>query len=123
MVTIQCQCGETYRSEEQHIGKNIKCIKCGSILSIRKPGTISPVIKTTEITQEKNASTFIDPHSKPEYSERIWWRKHLYSLIVFAVLLGIFLFDLVSKPTSNIEPSYVAPSMPDKTPNTEKPQK
>lgn len=34
MLTIRCQCGEVFHAEERHIGRAIKCGRCGQILSI-----------------------------------------------------------------------------------------
>ncbi len=34
MLTIRCQCGEAFHAEERHIGRTIKCWRCGQILSI-----------------------------------------------------------------------------------------
>lgn len=34
MITIRCTCGETYRADEQHAGRRIRCGKCGKVLDI-----------------------------------------------------------------------------------------
>ncbi len=123
MITIQCQCGEIYRTEERHIGKNIKCNKCGDILSIRKPGASLPAQNMAEIPQEKPA-TAVYPQKKPEPLEKEWWQKHLYSLIGVAILAGIIIFFLVMperKP--QIEPSSIAPPLSPKALIAENPQK
>lgn len=123
MITIQCQCGEVYRAEERHIGKNIKCNRCGNILSIRRPAASPPAQKMTGIPQEKPA-TAIDPQRKTEPLEKIWWQKYLYSLIGVAIICGIIIFFLVlpeRKP--QIELSPVTPPLPAKTLTAENPQK
>ncbi len=33
MITIRCQCGETYHADEQHLGRYIPC-KCGKLLQV-----------------------------------------------------------------------------------------
>lgn len=35
MLTIQCQCGEVFHADEGHVGRAIRCRKCGQILDIR----------------------------------------------------------------------------------------
>jgi hypothetical protein len=40
MFTIQCQCGEVFHADESHVGRAIRCWKCGQILGIgSKPPT------------------------------------------------------------------------------------
>jgi hypothetical protein len=36
MLTVRCNCGETYQSEERHIGARLLCRKCGEIITILK---------------------------------------------------------------------------------------
>ena len=33
MISIKCNCGETYTAEKQHVGRHIRC-KCGNVLEI-----------------------------------------------------------------------------------------
>jgi hypothetical protein len=34
VITIRCQCGEIFHAEEHYIGRAIKCLRCGQVLSI-----------------------------------------------------------------------------------------
>jgi len=34
VLTIQCHCGEVFHAEEQHVGRAIKCWRCGQLLSV-----------------------------------------------------------------------------------------
>ncbi len=36
MITVRCACGETYHTDEQHIGRRIQC-RCGKVLEIAAP--------------------------------------------------------------------------------------
>jgi hypothetical protein len=36
MIDIRCACGETYHAEQSHLGKSIRCQKCGAILTIER---------------------------------------------------------------------------------------
>lgn len=40
MISISCECGEKYHTEEQHLGKRIRC-SCGRLLEINDPSSIS----------------------------------------------------------------------------------
>lgn len=39
VLTINCQCGEVFHAEERHIGRAIKCGRCGQVLGI---GAMAP---------------------------------------------------------------------------------
>lgn len=42
MLTIHCQCGEVFHAEERHIGRVIKCWRCGQVLGIGAMPPTSP---------------------------------------------------------------------------------
>lgn len=42
MLTIRCQCGEIFHAEERHIGRAIRCSRCGHVLSIDATPPTSP---------------------------------------------------------------------------------
>ena len=33
MISIRCNCGETYHADEQHVGRHIQC-RCGKVLEV-----------------------------------------------------------------------------------------
>jgi len=41
MIDFECQCGAIYHSEEAHIGRCLRCIKCGSPVPILRAETLS----------------------------------------------------------------------------------
>src|SRR2546428_339401 len=34
MLTVKCNCGETYHADEAHIGRSLRCIRCDQLISI-----------------------------------------------------------------------------------------
>ena len=49
MLTLHCECGETYYSEERHIGRGITCKKCGRLLRVERRPLPVPVKKAAVI--------------------------------------------------------------------------
>ncbi|MBX6364370.1 MAG: endonuclease/exonuclease/phosphatase family protein [Gemmatimonadetes bacterium] len=39
MLTVRCRCGETYHAEEAHVGRKLRCRRCGRTLVVR-PATV-----------------------------------------------------------------------------------
>lgn len=39
MLTVRCRCGETYHAEESHVGRKLRCRRCGRTLVVR-PATV-----------------------------------------------------------------------------------
>ena len=37
MMTIRCPCGEVFHADEQHIGRQLRCHRCGCIVDIQRP--------------------------------------------------------------------------------------
>lgn len=114
MITITCQCGETYHAEERHDGKNIKCRKCGNVLPIRKLSAPPPAQRTAGPLQESRESTSVGPQTRSGAREKRWWQKHSYSLIGAAIIWGIIICFLLwpeHKPQVEI-PSVIPPSPP-----------
>ncbi len=42
MIDIRCACGEGYHGEESHIGRSLRCWRCGAILSIERGAPLYP---------------------------------------------------------------------------------
>jgi hypothetical protein len=49
MLTLLCDCGETYYSEERYIGRGIACKKCGRLLRVARRPLPVPVKKAAVI--------------------------------------------------------------------------
>jgi hypothetical protein len=64
MITVKCDCGESYRANEEHLGRSIRCRKCGCILTVRSPAAVSPA--TTSPTS--------DVVSANTRSKQRWWQ-------------------------------------------------
>ena len=41
MLTILCECGEIYHTEERYIGSSILCRECGSVIAIERSASLS----------------------------------------------------------------------------------
>lgn len=78
MLTIRCDCGETYHADESHVGRAIECRNCRKILVIGVlPTTISP--KPTDMPRQ-------EPSAKPKRrSQRHLWVGGLVVLVVAVV--------------------------------------
>lgn len=60
MIDVTCQqCGAVYHSDEAHVGKHLRCARCGSLVPIldaarnivRQPATSTPSVKQVHKTQ------------------------------------------------------------------------
>ena len=42
MIEVRCSCGEVYHAEDSHLGKSLRCWKCGTILNVERPRPLVP---------------------------------------------------------------------------------
>jgi len=98
MIKIQCPCGETYTSDNQHIGKHIQCNKCKSILAIHE--NVSPVPALAKESETGASPIFSSPPLKPSTSSREQnFRAPV--LVIVALIVIAFLYYLLSSPSSH----------------------
>jgi hypothetical protein len=123
MITIQCPCGEIYHAEEQHVGKNIKCSRCGEILSVKKLDSPLPVYRANEVPQENRESTSTVLQRERTTIERSWWKEHLYSIVGITSLICLLLFIIIqfSLPKDNKQLPPTDPPLSLQPPMVQKP--
>lgn len=58
MLTIRCQCGDVFHAEDRHIGRAIKCGRCGQIVSIvaKPPVPTDPTFVETAPSEARATS-------------------------------------------------------------------
>jgi hypothetical protein len=49
MLTLLCECGETYYSDERNIGRKITCKRCGRVVQIERRQLPVPVKKAAVV--------------------------------------------------------------------------
>lgn len=55
MLNLTCTCGETYHSEESHVGSSLLCRKCGTLIPIKRPASL---LDGRSFEQSRGPSTF-----------------------------------------------------------------
>lgn len=68
MIDIRCACGQGYHAEESHIGRSLRCWKCGAILSVERGAPLSPSHPSggEHVTSPATAAQSAELH-KPEH--------------------------------------------------------
>ncbi len=96
MITLKCTCGETYRAEEQHVGRRIRC-QCGNVLEIIEIPNRPDLVRS----EERSASSARGPSdgSADPYLRRtrmFTTRQWVIGASVGGILLsswGVYLLD------------------------------
>ena len=95
MITLQC-CDEKYYADEQHIGRNIQCRKCGRVLTI---GAAAPVRNTASSPQPRWTTAAF------KKTRTVATRKIVFGSIAFVALaLVVIVSRIGSKPPSTVAP-------------------
>lgn len=94
-LDVHCECGMVYHSAHEHIGRQIKCVKCGRLVEVKsKPdnGSIPHTIRTSATSPRVERVQPLKRTSGDTSSRRRPWILTAASLaLAFFVLLLIFL--------------------------------
>ena len=130
MLTIKCDCGESYFAGEQQLGKSFQCKKCGTVLTVQRfsppltnkapvlAQTVPPVVKQNnkEVVWKSRLSSSID------FSP---WFQRLFMggvVLFLAIVMTFFKEATSSKPpytqqATQLEPdNYASNTSPDNHP-------
>jgi len=90
VITLHC-CGQDYYADEVHLGRKIKCVKCGRILLIERPAS-------TREAKVRETFTVVSPASRNVPSKRLL--RYVVGAIAFSLLvLGFLVYrDYISAP-------------------------
>lgn len=96
MIKLLCQCGEIYYSDRKHIGKNIQCKKCLSIITIQE--SVTPLSDNST----RQAATPISPkkHTVLPRNFSIMFRKY-FKVGIFVAISLVAVFYFVAMYTSS----------------------
>lgn len=115
MINIHCSCGESYHSDEQHIGKKIVCNRCGQIIVI-KPQTTLPFQSENQSVSnapESNSSKFKD--STKSYKQADFNNEHIlkgYLKQYWQYILLLFLIVGLGGGVSYLKNNNESPNTP-----------
>lgn len=121
MITIRCTCGETYHADEQHIGRRIRCHRCGKVLEVVTASRPQDLVGS----QARSGSSPAKPlDTSAEAYPRRTSKPATSRWMVAASLAGLFLlswgvYHIVNLPQERIvTPSVRPPALPVPPPTT-----
>lgn len=102
MITLHC-CGQDYYADEVHIGRKIKCVKCGRLLLIGRP---------VPAPQGKVPETFTAVRPEyPNFRSKHRYRYAVSALAVFLLIVGLLFYRNYSSPSAR-SPAKAGASAP-----------
>lgn len=106
MIDVTCShCGTVYHSDATHVGKQLRCVQCGNLVSIA--GSVEhAVMKQSPAVPDVKAHTEHPPSSKRRSRVRIVYR---FAIIATVVVAAVLLFVLLRYQTSS-QANTVGPS-------------
>jgi hypothetical protein len=117
MIDVTCpQCGVVYHSEQFHVGRQLRCVKCGAMVPIVVPSDRTVVQRQSTIPSAKNRSVY-SPKNK---------HRRIYAFAITAVVIAVTIASVLFLRTTSVSkqdapsPSRIqeqAPSQPN--PNAE----
>jgi hypothetical protein len=105
MVTLHC-CGENYYADDQHVGRHIRCTKCGRKLTISATDPISPSLVGQPVAPQATTKVGLRPNATFG-TARISTRRLQFLKVALAGILlsGIGVWFAIAKFTHHISPS------------------
>jgi hypothetical protein len=102
MIDVTCpKCGAVYHSEQAHIGKQLKCVKCGGVVPIVVPPDRTVVSRQPTIPSAKGQTAY-DPAKK---------HRRIYGFGITAVVMAAVVLSVVFlRPTSVSKQGIHTPS-------------
>ncbi len=102
MIDVACpKCGAVYHSEQNHIGRRLKCVKCGGMV---------PILVLTDHTVVQRQSTIPRAKSYTVYP-LVKKHRHIYALaITAAVIVAAVVSVIFLRPSSVSKEDIVIPS-------------
>jgi phage FluMu protein Com len=90
MIHVACPlCGQVYHADPAHLGKSIRCTKCGSVLPILgSEGTLAR--KPPQVNEIRQPPSRVEPRAKEPTPRRTSFRVGAVVVAVAAVGLAIF---------------------------------
>lgn len=88
MLTLECQCGESYHAEERYISSSILCRKCGQIIEIGH-GSLAPAPRSSVSSQKGSRAPLA---SSPTIARRGASGKRnvvVGGMVVLALIMGL----------------------------------
>jgi len=96
MIDVTCQCGVVYHSDEAHIGRRLRCNRCGRLVAIERPSDDGVVERPPSFSSDKRRS------SSPETSKR---RTYRYAIAASAIGVAIISLVLLQHPNGPLSES------------------
>ena len=94
MIDVTCQCGAVYHSDEAHIGKQLRCNKCGSLVAIERMADRGVVQRPPSFPSAKH-------RAKPPAAKK----RRAYPFAIVATAIGAAIISLVVLRHPNVSPS------------------
>jgi hypothetical protein len=123
MISIKCNCGETYKAEKQHVGRHIRC-KCGTVLEIVariNPPNVSGSREPMSPSATKSSSRFTDTILRriQQLTARGW----LIPASVIVVIITLWAIDRSVNPPKETKTNVrrSTPAIVDRATATSKP--
>lgn len=110
MITMRCNCGETYYAENAHAGHSICCRKCGKILQV-KAHLLDTPSKGKKPAYRQTYPSKASGSSHTKFPKR----KLFYGFIIAAALITTSLSAILAELSTHT-PSSVTVSQPDSQP-------
>jgi hypothetical protein len=88
MIDVTChQCDAVYHSEDSHLGKHLRCSRCGSLVSIALP-TVNAVVQAPSAAAK---ATIRESVPQAKHQVRPFRRGYLFAGIAIAFAVGLLL--------------------------------
>ncbi len=108
MITVKCACGETYHADEQHVGRRIRCGKCGTLLEIVAVPRGRDVVGSKAQADSSPQGPSVRPGEvRPRSPSRPTWRGWPVVAGVFGIVLIFWVAYRMNQPRG--QPSGTPP--------------